>query len=162
MMESKMNIKLNKLKQLYDESDKKLVHKNKNVNNICCLPLNDQANLQSILYTNEKYQQKINKRIINKPLNTIVMDSDSFDEFVNNDIQQIKYLNWTQIPISWKYRYVLDFIDSDQDTTPEEKEYYKSKTSILSVRKKGIVKYDRRNGIISKLNYHILFDGDQI
>jgi len=81
---------------------------------------------------------------------------------VNNDIQQIKYLNWTQIPISWKYRYVLDFIDSDQDTTPEEKEYYKSKTSIFSVRKKGIVKYDRKNGSISKLNYHILFDGGQI
>jgi hypothetical protein len=156
MLESQLSTRLNRLKQLFDEPKNMMHEQNETVNNVS-MPLNDHANLQSILYTNDKYQQKLNKRIINKPLNTI-KNSDSFDEFVNNDIQQIKYLNWIQIPISWKYRYILDFIDSDPDTTPEEKEYYKSKTSIISVGKKGIVKYDRKKGHISKLNYHVLFD----
>lgn len=120
------------------------------------MPLTDDATLKAIMYTNAKYQKQMDRRLLHKPAQTIVMTTQSFAEFVNNDIQQIQHLNWLQIPITHKYKFVIDFIENDESLNSDEKEQYKSKTSPELVSKKGLVKYDKKNGIISSLNYDLL------
>tara|TARA_Y100000389_G_C17365410_1_gene466043 strand:+ start:554 stop:1024 length:471 start_codon:yes stop_codon:yes gene_type:complete len=149
MKESQMCIKLQKLKDAVREQPVNEFKSKK-------LPLTDDANLKAIMYTNEKYQKQLAKRLVNKPTETIVMTSQTFNDFVNHEIDNIQHLNWTQIPITHKYKYVVDYIENDKNLSDVDREYFKSKTNTTTAAKKKLVKYDKKNGIISKLNYEIL------
>ena len=173
MNESQMELKLRKMKQsvsklanepatatttetAIDTSTETGVSKIEAKDSKTRMPLTDDATLKAIMYTNAKYQKQMDRRLLHKPAQTIVMTTQSFAEFVNNDIQQIQHLNWLQIPITHKYKFVIDFIENDENLNPDEKEQYKSKIFPEFVSKKGLVKYDKKNGIISSLNYDLL------
>lgn len=123
---------------------------NKNTEKESKVPIVDTTNYNNIVHTNHKYQKKLKNGLGES------CDKTSFEKFIDNDMDNIRYLNWNQIPISYKHMYLRNYIKTDNSLEPEEKILLLEKITLSNTNTPGIVKYSKKNGLISKMNYDVL------
>ena len=100
----------------------------------------------SIIFANDTYKKKMDKS--QKTCNPYTFTSKKdFDSYINNNIQ------WTDIPVSTKYKLIDDFIQND-DSIPIEKKFDIQLKINDIINSKDIVSYDKDRCVITNIKYY--------
>jgi hypothetical protein len=109
--------------------------------------------VKSIVTTNENYKNKIYKSNLNKNFETF-QTKDDFNSFIDGDINNIKNMNWKQMPLSIKIVVCKDYICQDESISNEDKDIYVSKVNSHNINL--IVTYDKLKSEIKTIDYPLL------
>lgn len=102
----------------------------------------------SIIYANDMYKKKMDKS--QKKFDSYTFNSkQEFDSYIDNDI---KSLDWKDIPLSSKYKLIGDYIEKDNTLTADEKIDISLRLKEL-VNTNKVISYDKQLGSIIDINY---------
>lgn len=102
----------------------------------------------SIVYANDMYKKKMDKS--QKKYDSYTFGSkQEFDSYIDNDI---KSLDWKDVPLSTKYKLIGDYIQTDDTLSEEEKIDIQLRLKEL-VNTSKIISYDKKVGSIININY---------
>ena len=136
-----------KLKELLHNSSQNVSYSNNKV------PIIQSMVYDHLIYTNQQYQNKINKS--QKEIQHVTFSNNDFHQFINKSINDSKFSNWKQVPISTKKDMVHTYISNDLNITHIEKsrylEFFKDNNLFM---KKNLIKYNCKKGEISNINYN--------
>lgn len=108
--------------------------------------------LTSILYTNTKYNDKINKQK-KEDIQSITFNNDQeFLDFVDKDMNNIRFMNWKNIPLCHKLDLCKEFILNDESIKNKNK--YIDKINCNNIN--NIVEFDKNQGYIKYIKYNLL------
>lgn len=108
----------------------------------------------SILHTNSKYNDKMNKQKKEDTQYITFGDDKEFLDFVENDINNIRFMNWKNIPLCHKFGLCKDFILNDESISKKTKVEYFDKINSKNIN--TIVEFDRKKGNIKYIKYNDL------
>jgi hypothetical protein len=108
---------------------------------------------ENILYTNNTYKVKMTK---NTPKYTLTEfeSNDEFNDFIENDINNIKHNSWKQMPFSVKFSLCKNYVNNDSTLHEEQKNDLINNLSITNI--DNIVEYDKCNTCIKKMYYNLI------
>ena len=110
---------------------------------------NNQFN--TIVQTNEKYKKQI-YRSTNEIVYETFENKNDFNQYIENDIEDIKKMNWKTMPICAKLSFIKQYISNDITLTYTQKKEYSLKIdknrALLNQ-----VKYDKASSSIISINY---------
>lgn len=114
----------------------------------------------SIMKTNEDYQKRIFRSTKEQTCETFATKKE-FDNFIDNDIKNIKSLTWKMMPISVKLSMSKEFIMNDTTLTDTQKSNYILKIeddkSLLNK-----ILYDKKTAEIKGIDYSAFLQEDII
>jgi hypothetical protein len=140
-----------KVTELISEVEQNVVTTEQSIK-VSKVPLIDESNFNNIVHTNKVYQAKLKNGGMG------ACDKQTFNEFIDTDMENIKHLNWNQIPIAHKYKYMCSYIHNDTLITELEKNNLLSIVSVHNTNITGLIKYSKKLGTISKFNYALLLN----
>lgn len=108
---------------------------------------------ENILYTNSTYKGKMSKNTLKYRSSEFESNAD-FNDFIENDINNIKHNSWKQMPFSVKFSLCKNYINTDSTLNEEKKNDLINKLSITNV--DNVVDYDKCNTCIKKMYYNLI------
>ena len=105
----------------------------------------------TIIKANEKYKKQIYRSTKEIVYETFENKND-FDQYIENDIDDIKKMNWKTMPICTKISIIKQYISNDNTITYAQKKEYSLK---IDKNKELLnqVKYDKASSSIVSINY---------
>ena len=105
----------------------------------------------TIIQANEKYKKQIyrsTKEIVYETFD----NKNDFNQYIDNDIDDIKKMNWKTMPICTKLSITKHYISNDNTLTDSQKKEYSLK---IDNNKELLnqVKYDKSSSSIASINY---------
>lgn len=111
---------------------KKTNERKKNV----IMPKNESNLLNSILHTGAIYN-KIDQQTYNNSFS----NQNNIDEYIERDINNLRYNNWNQIPITYKIILIKEYIEDYNNH------------DLYKIAKSKCVKYNKKNGCIMNIDF---------
>lgn len=137
-----------KLNELLHKSTQNTSYSNNNK-----VPIIQSMVYDHLMYTNEQYQKRINKS--QKEIDRVTFSNDDFNQFLEKSINESRFSNWKQVPISTKKELVNTYITNDLNIKNSDKsiylDFFKDHTVFM---KKNLIKYNCKKGEISNINYN--------
>ena len=105
----------------------------------------------TIIQANEKYKKQIYRSTKEVVYETFENEND-FNQYIDNDIDDIKKMNWKSMPICTKLSITKQYISNDDTLTDTQKKEYSLK---IDKNKELLyqVKYDKSSSSIVNINY---------
>ena len=105
----------------------------------------------TIIQANEKYKKQIYRSTKEIVYETFENKND-FNQYIDNDIDDIKKMNWKTMPICTKISITKQYISNDNTLTDSQKKEYSLK---IDKNKELLnqVKYDKSSSSIVSINY---------
>ena len=103
----------------------------------------------SILYANDTYKKKMNRSQNQYDIYTFASQTE-FQKYIDDDL---KDLPWKDLPLSNRYKLVVDFIKNDETLTEIEKNNIELKVMSNLKNKVHFVTYDKSTNSITSIDY---------